>query len=481
MNRGGKSGRWMRRLKGNTSGGISTAASDSVGGHGASFGSGDGGYAHSSNQCSAAKSIFGAPGCRRHLHLSSKSFASASSLNWKDGLRAGQSEPRRPHTPVKDIGLQQPQSRKKSVSKRDEEIFPFEGGGGSSSYVSVNRRKTRIDLRPRLEQNIMRDDGTTSKLDAANCTSQHDRHPADAYSETRGRNSHKREFKSRRQSIMGNPSTTSSGSPLGSNKVLPFDICLPQGRNLVLEDARMSERDRAEEILQTAKELGQVLRPGMVLLKKYIALREQVKIVKICRELGVGPGGFYQPSFPDGARMRLQMMCLGMNWDPITRAYEDQRPFDGSRPPDIPYSFRQLVERAIGDAHELVVEDMPLKNPRHILPTISPNICIVNFYTTSGRLGLHQDRDESRDSLGRGLPVVSLSVGDSAEFLYGDTRDVDEAKTVVLESGDVLIFGGNSRMIYHGISSIYANSAPKALQDEAGFRPGRLNLTFRQF
>lgn len=77
--------------------------------------------------------------------------------------------------------------------------------------------------------------------------------------------------------------------------------------------------------------------------------------------------------------------------------------------------------------------------------------------------------------------MVSLSIGDSAEFLYGDQRDVKQAERLVLESGDVLIFGGKSRHIYHGVASIIPNSAPPALFNESKLRPGRLNLTFRQF
>ena len=92
-----------------------------------------------------------------------------------------------------------------------------------------------------------------------------------------------------------------------------------------------------------------------------------------------------------------------------------------------------------------------------------------------------QDRDESRESLLKGLPVVSLSVGDSAEFLYGNQRNVDKAEKVLLESGDVLIFGGKSRHIFHSVASIIPKSAPRALYEETSLRPGRVNLTFRQF
>ena len=77
--------------------------------------------------------------------------------------------------------------------------------------------------------------------------------------------------------------------------------------------------------------------------------------------------------------------------------------------------------------------------------------------------------------------MVSFSIGDSAEFLYGDQRDVDKADKVVLESGDVLIFGGNSRHIFHGVTAIKQNTAPRSLLEETNLRPGRLNLTFREY
>lgn len=92
-----------------------------------------------------------------------------------------------------------------------------------------------------------------------------------------------------------------------------------------------------------------------------------------------------------------------------------------------------------------------------------------------------QDKDESEKSIRAGLPVVSFSIGDSAEFLYGDERDVDMAKEVLLESGDVLIFGGKSRNIFHGVTTIQPKTAPELLLQETNLRPGRLNLTFRQY
>lgn len=77
--------------------------------------------------------------------------------------------------------------------------------------------------------------------------------------------------------------------------------------------------------------------------------------------------------------------------------------------------------------------------------------------------------------------MVSFSLGDEAEFLYGDQRDIDKADKVVLKSGDVLIFGGKSRHIFHGVRTIFPDTAPKPLLDATDFRPGRLNLTFREY
>ncbi|XWS18786.1 hypothetical protein CRYUN_Cryun32bG0074700 [Craigia yunnanensis] len=264
----------------------------------------------------------------------------------------------------------------------------------------------------------------------------------------------------------------------------PFDICLTKiGTSVMLKPSLLvKNREKRNEIKRSTEgQKGDVLRSGMVLLKKYLSLSDQVKIVKSCRELGLASGGFYQPGYRDGAKLHLKMMCLGKNWDPETGNYGDLRPIDCVVPPGIPFQFYQLVEKAIKDSHSLIQQKARASHVEDILPWMSPNICIVNFYSASGRLGLHQDRDESPESLHKRLPVVSFSIGDSAEFLYGDQRDVDKVDKVELESGDVLIFGGNSRHIFHGVTAIKQNTAPRSLLEETNLRPGRLNLTFREY
>ena len=112
--------------------------------------------------------------------------------------------------------------------------------------------------------------------------------------------------------------------------------------------------------------------------------------MKTIQKLGLGPGGFYQPGYKDGAKLRLQMMCLGLDWDPQTRKYARKRVADGNKPPDLPPEFAILVGKALNDAHALIKNNGDTNNIEDILPTMSPDICIVNFYSTSGRLGLHQ-------------------------------------------------------------------------------------------
>jgi alkylated DNA repair dioxygenase AlkB len=91
-------------------------------------------------------------------------------------------------------------------------------------------------------------------------------------------------------------------------------------------------------------------------------------------------------------------------------------------------------------------------------------------------MGLHQDKDEGRESIEAGLPVVSMSLGDTARFLFGGIKRRDPIQSLLLESGDVFVFGGAARLRYHGVSRIITGTAPPELGIE-----GRFNLTFRKY
>lgn len=134
----------------------------------------------------------------------------------------------------------------------------------------------------------------------------------------------------------------------------PFDICFYPRRQLVLQRPAFPVKEQCAQMDGSVIENGEILRPGMVLLKSYLPLWQQVDIILKCRELGIGPGGFYQPGYKDGAKLCLQMMCLGMDWDPQTRKYGSIRQNDDSKPPNIPVEFIELVKRSLHDAHTLV-------------------------------------------------------------------------------------------------------------------------------
>jgi DNA alkylation damage repair protein AlkB len=155
------------------------------------------------------------------------------------------------------------------------------------------------------------------------------------------------------------------------------------------------------------------------------------------------------------------MLCLGRHWNAREYRYEPVRSdVDGRPVPALPPDFAGIA-RSIA---QVAGFDM------------TPDICIVNWYGASSRMGLHQDKDESPASLERGAPVVSISIGDTAKFMFGGVRRRDPVETILLLSGDAFVFGGPARLRYHGVSRILPATAPPGLPFD-----GRLNLTFRQF
>ena len=202
---------------------------------------------------------------------------------------------------------------------------------------------------------------------------------------------------------------------------------------------------------------------GAVHLKGYLSLDEQRVLLASCRALIDGDVPGYIPVVRGGGTMHVRMLCLGRHWNGKTYSYEAVRSdFDQLAVPPLPAPLRDLARGVAATA------GMSL--------SFAPDLCILNYYGHEGRMGLHQDKDESAQSLALGLPVVSISLGDSARFLFGGLRRRDPVEALLLESGDAFVFGGPARLRYHGVSRIVPSTAPPALGLE-----GRFNLTFRQY
>lgn len=206
---------------------------------------------------------------------------------------------------------------------------------------------------------------------------------------------------------------------------------------------------------------GHVLPEGMVHLRGALGPDVQSAVAAQCLALMDGAVPAYVPVVRGGGRMHVRMLCLGRHWNGKTYRYETTRTDYDDRPvPSIPDSLAGLARSLARDAGM----------------TIEPDVCIVNHYGPDGRMGLHQDKDESATSIAAGIPIVSISLGDTGRFLIGGTRRRDSVVSILLESGDAFVFGGAARLRFHGLSRIQAGTSPSWLS-----LPGRLNLTFRQY
>jgi DNA alkylation damage repair protein AlkB len=201
--------------------------------------------------------------------------------------------------------------------------------------------------------------------------------------------------------------------------------------------------------------------PGAVLLRQYLSLDTQRALAEQCRMLMDGAAPGYVPVVRGGGKMHVRMLCLGRHWNGKTYMYEPRRTdFDGLPVPPLPENFGALAREcaaAVG-------------------MTLAADLCILNYYDAGGRMGLHQDKDESERSIAAGLPVVSVSIGDTARFLFGGLRRRDPVVALTLDSGDAFVFGGPARLRFHGVSRMVPDTAPR----ELGLS-GRFNLTLRQY
>jgi len=160
---------------------------------------------------------------------------------------------------------------------------------------------------------------------------------------------------------------------------------------------------------------------------------------------------------PGGLRMSVEMTnCGRVGWISDRRGYRyaPSDPETGQPWPAIPPVFLDLSQRAAAAAGFAGFE---------------PDVCLINRYRPGAKLSLHQDKDEQDFR----APIVSVSLGLPAVFLFGGMKRSDKPRRIRVESGDVAVWGGPSRLAYHGVAPVVDGAHPATGRS-------RINLTFRK-
>jgi DNA oxidative demethylase len=197
------------------------------------------------------------------------------------------------------------------------------------------------------------------------------------------------------------------------------------------------------------------LEEGAVLLRGFATADAAALVEEIGRIADRAP--FRHLVVPGGHTMSVAMTnCGRVGWvsDRSGYRYDPADPDSGLTWPPMPPAFLDLAGRAAAEAG---------------FAGYDPDACLINRYAAGAKLGLHQDRDE-KDAWS---PIVSVSLGLPAVFLWGGKRRGDPVRRMRVESGDVAVWGGPARFVYHGVAPLKAGEHP--LTGDV-----RLNLTFRK-
>jgi len=209
------------------------------------------------------------------------------------------------------------------------------------------------------------------------------------------------------------------------------------------------------ESVRTVPLLQETMAEGAVLLRGYARPFELELMRVLGRILEQAP--FRRMLTPGGHQMSVAMTnCGSYGWvtDRTGYRYDPNDPEGGKPWPPMPPVFRELAERAAGGAG---------------FAGFSPDACLINCYQPGARMSLHQDRDEHNLV----APIVSVSLGLPAIFLFGGLKRSDKPNRFRLEHGDVVVWGGPARLAFHGV-------APLADGEHTLLGRQRINLTFRK-
>ena len=195
-------------------------------------------------------------------------------------------------------------------------------------------------------------------------------------------------------------------------------------------------------------------KPGFIVLAGYYDAGRQQKLLATLRAL-LQEAPLFTPRMPKSDRPFTVRMsnCGSLGWvsDKNGYRYAPAHPETGRPWPPLPDALLRLWDS---------VADYP--HP--------PEACLINFYGPAAKMGLHQDRDEADFA----APVVSLSLGDSCLFRIGGLKRGEPTRSFRLNSGDVLVLGGQARLAFHGVDRIYPGTSTLLAEG------GRINLTMRR-
>ncbi|RKW70456.1 alpha-ketoglutarate-dependent dioxygenase AlkB family protein [Galactobacter caseinivorans] len=212
------------------------------------------------------------------------------------------------------------------------------------------------------------------------------------------------------------------------------------------------------------------LAPGAVWLPGFLDLAQQRWLVERFREWAAGPVPPRAASYGEH-QMSVKTVCLGWHWRPggYSREAVD---VNGHRVLGVPDWMVRLGRRAISAAYGVEPGAAPGAGPSPwVSGDYTPDTALANFYDASAHMGMHQDADELAPD-----PVVSLSLGDSCLFRFGNTDTRGRPyQDIRLASGDLFVFGGPARRAFHGVQKILPSTAPEG----CGLTSGRINITLR--
>ena len=199
----------------------------------------------------------------------------------------------------------------------------------------------------------------------------------------------------------------------------------------------------------------EALGPGAAVLRGFARKRDRALLASI--EAIAAQAPFRRMVTPGGFEMSVAMTnCGGAGWvtDRTGYRYQAHDPQSGAPWPSMPPGFLALADQAATEAG---------------FASFVPDACLINRYEPGTKLSLHQDKDEADYN----HPIVSVSLGLPATFQFGGPRRGDPVRKITLEHGDVVVWGGPSRLFHHGVLTLKSGEHPLT-----GRR--RFNLTLRK-